>query len=606
MSAQHRRIGIWVSGLVLGALPPAALATTLSSSLVPKFVDPLPRVCGANKTPNCAVMTPTSTANNLDHYEIAARPFTQQILPAKDIYGNAFNKTSVFGYGPNIAGTPVCGESGVDPGNCFHFPAASVAAQKDRPVEVNWLNQLVDSAGNFVTYPAGARVQQNIHWANPPGICDDGRHQTDCVGRGGTYTGPIPMIPHLHGALHVTSASDGIPEAWYLPASVNAAAFVASGSDYCHETAGARDCTPTPGAAQFRYPNNQPPTTLFFHDHTLGVTMQNIAMGLVGAYVISGVPPDDVAPGVVPSGDYDIPLLIQDKRFDTNANVLAAEEGNIEVVNGKSWPYLSVEPRKYLFRIVNGGFNSYLHLHFSTAAVNFTQVAGDQSYLPNPQSRSTLLIAPGERVGVIVDFQGVKGRTFTLQTDSVQVLQVRVGQNANGDTGPVPAALPFQAIPALANAPTVSVALFDSLLGAGDQHTAVPMRWDEPTTEFPATGSIQEWDIYNAASQDSHPIHLHEVAFQVIDRRNLDGSCVQPCGPRPGETGLKDTVIADRGQITRVRADFRGAMPGLFAWHCHITPHEDDEMMRPMCIVADPAHQSANPLLDGFAGCPAQ
>ena len=329
-------------------------------------------------------------------------------------------------------------------------------------------------------------------------------------------------------------------------------------------------------------------------------------MGLVGAYVISGVPPDDVAPGVVPSGDYDIPLLIQDKRFDTNANVLAAEEGNIEVVNGKSWPYLSVEPRKYLFRIVNGGFNSYLHLHFSTAAVNFTQVAGDQSYLPNPQSRSTLLIAPGERVGVIVDFQGVKGRTFTLQTDSVQVLQVRVGQNANGDTGPVPAALPFQAIPALANAPTVSVALFDSLLGAGDQHTAVPMRWDEPTTEFPATGSIQEWDIYNAASQDSHPIHLHEVAFQVIDRRNLDGSCVQPCGPRPGETGLKDTVIADRGQITRVMVDFSYANPGLFAWHCHITPHEDDEMMRPMCIVADPAHQSANPLLDGFAGCPAQ
>lgn len=618
MSAQHRRIGIWVSGLVLGALPLAALATTLSSSLVPKFVDPLPRLCaGTGTTPAtlpCFAMTPTSQTT-LDHYEIAARQFQQQILPAKDTNGYPFKKTTVFGYGPNIAGTtPVCGEAGVNPGSCFHFPAGSIAALQNRSVEVNWFNQLADNdgAGNFVPYPAGARVQQNIHWANPPGICDDGRQQTDCVGRGGTYMGPIPMIPHLHGALRVNSASDGIPEAWYLPANVPAG-FQPHGSDYCQETGGARNlnCSSTPGAAQFLYPNSQPPATLFFHDHTLGVTEQNIAMGLVGAYVIHGVPPDDVAPGVVPSGDYDIPLVIQDKRFDTDANVLVAEEGNIEVVNGKSWPYLSVEPRKYLFRIVNGGFNSYLHLHFSTAAVNFTQVAGEQSYLPNPQARSTLLLAPGERVGVVVDFKGVPGRTFTLQTDSVQVLQVRVGQNANGDTGPVPPALPafaFPADPTTTMAPTpLNVALFDSLLGAGDQHTAVPLRWDDQTTEFPRTNTLQEWDIYNASSQDSHPIHLHEVAFKVLDRRNLDGSCIAPCGPRPGETGLKDTVIADRGQITRVMVDFSYANPGLFAWHCHITPHEDDEMMRPMCIIAkDPAHQPANPTLDGFAGCPSQ
>ncbi|TMQ02696.1 MAG: hypothetical protein E6J91_50555 [Deltaproteobacteria bacterium] len=618
MSAQHRRIRIWVSGLVLGALPFAALATTLSSSLVPRFADALPRLCAGTGNPAiatvpCFAMTPTSQTT-LDHYEIAARPFSQQILPARDVNGNPFNKTPVFGYGPNIAGkTPVCDESGSLPTSCFHYPAASIAAKLGTPVQVNWLNQLVDNAGNPVTYPAGVRVDQGIHWANPRGICDDGRQQTDCVGRTGFYQGPIPMIPHLHGAMEVNSASDGIPEAWYLPANVPPEFQGHHGSDYCQvTTAGARDCTFTPGAALFQYPNpvpvpatnyiGQPPTMLFFHDHTLGVTLQNIYMGLLGAYVISGVPPVDVA--TLPAGDYDIPLVIQDKSFNTDGTFHEAEDGNIEVVNGKSWPYLNVEPRRYRFRIVSASIGIYLKLNFSRGLA-FTQIGGDQGFLPNPQVLNTLVAAPGERLDVVVDFAGLSGRIFTLNTDSVQVLQIRVNKVlAGADTSVVPPSLPFQRIPDPTTLTPVKVTLFDSLLGAGDQLTAVPMRWDDITSESVAAGTIQEWDIYNA-STDSHPIHLHEAAFQVMDRENLDGSCIAPCGPRPGETGLKDTVIADRGQITRVRADFRHAKPGLYAWHCHITEHEDDEMMRPLCIT-DPLHLPATPTLDGFAGCPSQ
>jgi FtsP/CotA-like multicopper oxidase with cupredoxin domain len=291
-----------------------------------------------------------------------------------------------------------------------------------------------------------------------------------------------------------------------------------------------------------------------------------------------------------------------------DGSLKGVDEGNIEVVNGKTWPYLNVDPRKYRFRIVNGGAAIYINLQFGSSGPIFTQIGGDQGFLPNPQTRSTLLIAPGERFDVVVDFKGFNGRTLTLRTDSVGVMQFRVGSSASGDTGPVPPSLPVQ--PALydaATVPALQVSLFDSLLGTYNPTTgqSAPLRWDDATTESPRVLTSQVWEIYNVSSQDSHPIHLHEVEFKVLNRQSISGTgtCATACGPRLGETGFKDTVIADRGQITRVMVNFNTAHPGLFAWHCHITPHEDDEMMRPMCIV-DPANPPANPTLDGFAGCP--
>jgi FtsP/CotA-like multicopper oxidase with cupredoxin domain len=581
----------------LGVVPLVALATSLGSSVVPKFVDPLPVFA--------AMPQAAGGPAGVDYYEIAARPFSQQVLPVKDIYGNPLNATQVFGFGPNGAGTPVCDVVSGPTANCYHYPALTIAATSGQAVQVLWLNQLVDGSGP-VTYPQGVRFNQNIHWANPTGQCVEGGASgqgTDCTGGGGLYTGPVPMIVHLHGAAEVSEASDGIPEAWFLPA--NSPGYVGFGSDYCHvNSAGARDCTPTPGQALFQYNNQQGPTTLFFHDHTLGVTQENIAMGLVGGYVIAGGPLDVPS---LPSGAYDIPLVIQDKSFTTDGQLVASEEGNIMVVNGKSWPYLNVEPRRYRFRIIQGGVNQYYHLHFNRG-LNFTQVGSDQGYLPNPLVRGTLTIAPGERMSVVVDFTGQQGRSFTLQTDSIPVLRINVNVPLQGtDTTSVPAALPHKTLSGPPATTVANVALFDSLLGTGDPTTAVPMRWDDPTTEFPQIGTVQEWDIYNAASQDSHPIHLHEAQFQVLGRTSLNssGPCPPPagCGPRPGESGLKDTVIADQGQVTRILVDFTQVHRGLFAWHCHITPHEDEEMMRPMCII-DPTRPPANPTLDGFAGCP--
>ena len=137
----------------------------------------------------------------------------------------------------------------------------------------------------------------------------------------------------------------------------------------------------------------------------------------------------------------------------------------------------------------------------------------------------------------------------------------------------------------------------ETLLGtvAGDPNTGIgtwTMRmWSEPVTENPAVGATEMWEFYNA-TVDAHPMHIHEVLFEVVNRQPIfvdeadknfqvvPGSVPTP--PEPWETGFKDTVIAYPGQVTRVRVQFK--MPGQFVWHCHIVEHEDNEMMRPYRI----------------------
>jgi spore coat protein A, manganese oxidase len=604
-------------------LPFQAQAQQLDPNSVPKFVDPLPRVCGLIQTPNCILLATTSTANNIDRYDVAARGFQQQILPA------GFGKTTVWGFGPNTTGTVVCGEGGVTT-NCFHTPAATIRATYHREVRVNWINDLVCHSwdtgcapGAFIQYPSGVPVDTGIHWANPPQTCEHGTG-TDCKGPGGNYLGPVPMIVHLHG-ISSASESDGIPEAWNLPSSSNssiasllAAGYKAHGSDYCQIDANtglrAANCPNAynnDGASLFSYPNTQFASTLFFHDHTLGVTLQNVYMGLLGFYLLGGDAAHDLpsdcgtcgaslsVPGGLPGGDYEIPIAIQDKLFSADGSFLLGPEGigNVKVVNGKSWPYLDVEPRKYRFRVVDANATSFVKL-ILPGNLKFTQIGADSGFLPAPKTVSKLVVAPGERADVIVDFSGYKsctgtGCNLTLVDDGAddsnarQVMQFRVKTLQGPDTSVVPTSLPHRSdLPQEKR--TRQVSLFDDKLGtcdAGCAHAA-PLGWDSPVTEIVNSGETEVWEIYDF--QDSHPIHLHEVNFQVLGRSNFSTPTVV-IPPSPGETGFKDTVIANAGQITRIKVQFQDSdgnqRPGLFAWHCHIIPHEDDEMMRPMCVV---------------------
>src|SRR4029453_113694 len=288
----------------------------------------------------------------------------------------------------------------------FNYPAFTIEAQADRPVRVKWINGLVDDSGNYL--PHLLPLQPTRHRANPPGGTDGRDSHPMFSSTPGPYTGPVPIVTHLHGG-HSAEESDGYPEAWYLPAANNIpAGFATVGSEYdafkdkfSDEFGAAWE----PGTAVFQYENDQRASTLWFHDHTLGMTRVNVYAGPAGFYLLRGGS-QDLPKGVLPApapmlGDplgtpyYEIPLAIQDRSFNSDGSLFYPDSraffdgfegpyvpdsdiapihnpeffGNTMVVNGRTWPVLQVEPRRYRFRFLNGCNSRFLILKMVTDAL---------------------------------------------------------------------------------------------------------------------------------------------------------------------------------------------------------------------------------------------
>ncbi|MEW6721212.1 MAG: multicopper oxidase [Thermodesulfobacteriota bacterium] len=561
------------------------LGGTLEVEKVPKFVTPL-------NIPE--VMPTTGTADN---YEIVAGQTLQQILPG------SYGKTLVWGYGPTM--------------DAITYPGRTIEATAGTAVTVKWINGLVDGDNRFL--PHILPVDQTLHWANPPGVCTEDNPMpmmSDCRGTDpNPYLGPVPVITHLHGA-HVGERSDGFPEAWYLPAAVNIpAGYTTRGTMYDTEI-------PTDdGAAVFIYPNDQRATTLWYHDHSLGMTRTNVYAGLAGFYLLRGGA-GDLATGILPSGKYEIPLLIQDRSFNSDGSLFYPDSrsffdgltgpyipalaidggksdvspiwnpeffGNTMVVNGGSWPYLNVEPRRYRFRIVNGSDSRFLILAGDVPKkakpFAFWQIGADGGFLPAPEKREDLLLGPAERADVIVDFSayrpgdtitlvnigpdepfggGVPGVDFAMAHPGTtgKVMQFKVVKLKKPDTTKKVAELVLPAPPPLPAATftrrvslneeesatvcvdntntavscgtpdAVPAAPTEALLGIIDAGGfTVPKEWMDEITENPALGATEYWEIYNL-TEDAHPIHIHLVQFEIIGRQALaldaDGMVMQP------------------------------------------------------------------------------
>jgi FtsP/CotA-like multicopper oxidase with cupredoxin domain len=635
---------------------------TLDPTTIPKFVEPL-------------VVPPAMPASESDAgvtYQIAVREFRQQVLPP------GLPMTTVWSYGSiDHPGT-------VAEGGSFHSPAFTIEADVGQPLTVKWVNDLKDpETGTF--RPHLLAVDQTLHWANPTGSCVAGTMPTsDCRGRSpGRYRGPVPMVVHLHGG-DTGAESDGYPEAWYLPDAVDIpGAYATHGRHYADITGTDYD---VPGQAIFRYPNEQAATTLWYHDHTLGMTRLNVYAGPAGFYLLRGGAGDLAAgtlPGPAPGVGadpfatwYEIPIVVQDRSFNRDGSLFypatraffdgfrgppAPESdvprawnpeffGNTIVVNGRTWPYLEVEPRRYRLRLLNGSGSRFLVLTTEGEAggpgLTFWTIGGDGGFLPVPVARTHLLLGPAERADTIVDFSGLAaGTEVTLLNvgpdepfgggspgedfppadpgTTGQVMQFRVVPLASPDTSTPPAELALPAPPALGPEGTtralslneedsrvlcvsrqghtvpcgssVAVDAFGpvrALLGTMDGAASpIPLLWDDAVTENPGLGATEVWELYNFTA-DAHPIHVHLVQFEVVNRQSLagdDGMAEPPArltgdprGPEPWETGRKDTVIAYPGEVTRVKARFDRA--GLYVWHCHILEHEDNEMMRPLRV----------------------
>jgi FtsP/CotA-like multicopper oxidase with cupredoxin domain len=684
--------------MVLGAGITAGLAEpvpggSLDPTTIPQFVAPLtiPPVM-----PSKGVRFDPVDKKMVNYYEIEVVQFDQQILPDKDTADKPLKKTTVWSYG--AVGRP----------ETRTYPAWTIENLENFPTQVKWINNLKRDDGTYL--PHLLPIDQTLHWANPPQECiETGLVSTDCRGKDqAAYDGPVPIIPHLHGA-HVRPESDGFPEAWFLPkANDIPALFATEGKMYGDHLGGSGAGQ---GFAVFQYPNDQRETALWYHDHTLGMTRANVYAGPAGFYMIRdlkniglGLPGPAPLPGVDPNGNpaarrlvREIPIVIQDKSFNSDGSLFypgnraffeglnVPEQvtkqfpdagdldipfipialsgggqsdvspiwnpeffGNTMVVNGKTWPYLEVEKRRYRFRILNGCDSRFLILKMSNGT-KFWQIGSDGGFLPKPERLDQLLIAPAERADVIVDFSNVPaGTRIILQNlgpdepfgggvpgvdffsadpgTTGKVMEFRVRNRIGPELSRPPAQLRLPGFARLGSAlpeprklslnedMSMTVCAGDdgngniveqtctgdnafgptsARLGTLEGGQPVPKAWMDAITENPIRGSTEIWEIYNFTA-DAHPIHIHQVQFEVINRQLLETDAEgvatapativgNPTAPEVWETGTKDTVIVYPGQLTRVKAKFD--LKGLYVWHCHILSHEDNEMMRAFEVV---------------------
>jgi FtsP/CotA-like multicopper oxidase with cupredoxin domain len=638
---------------------------TLDPLAVPKYVTPL-------LIPPVMPMAGTirqAGGKNIDYYEISLKQITQQILPA------GLPATTVWGYGAVAAADKR--------GLLLHnAPSLTIEAQWNRPVRIKWINDLKDASGNYL--PHLLPVDPTLHWANPPGGVAGRDTRPTFATTPGRYTGPVPMVTHVHGAVGVGDESDGYAEAWYLPAAGNIpAGYATTGTWYDFFMGKASvnlGATWGPGFATFQYPNANRASTIWYHDHTLGMTRLNVYAGPAGFYIIRGGPDGDgavmdsrtlapaVLPGPAPKENdkfppnrtyYEIPIAIQDRSFNSDGSLFYPDTrdffdgingpyipdtdispiwnpeffGNCMMVNGNTWPFQTVEKRRYRFRFLNGCDSRFLILDFSKIpGVEAWQIGNEGGFLAAPVNITALgnrlLLGLAERADMIVDFTNVPVGNYVLgnvgpdepfrggnfeaadPASTGQIVQFRVVPAVAPDPTTPPRFLVLPAIvPLPAATVTRPVALIEemsmafedapaeALLGtvAGNPNVApgvwTKQMWAEAVTENPAVGATEVWEIYNTTA-DAHPMHIHEVVFEVVNRQPIvvdeENQTVQvtpgstPTPPEPWETGFKDTVTAYPGQVTRVKAQFN--TPGQFVWHCHIVSHEDNEMMRPFRI----------------------
>lgn len=583
--------------LILAVTAAAIISTAMSSFAVTgqtrldpktltKYLDPLPVPAKLDGT------VPQS---------VTISEFTQQVLPSNFTAGPYGGKTLVWGYNDS-------------------YPGPTIEARRGFPLEVNFQNELYDPA--LLPF---LPVDQTLHWADPLGCMMD----PACALQ--RYDGPVPVVTHLHGG-EVPSAFDGHPEAWFTP--------------------GLEIVGPAWVSDPYTYPNAQEAATLWYHDHTLGITRLNVYAGLAGFYLLRD-PPNE--PASLPSGSYEREIVIQDRMFDTDGQLLYPENdesrsehpfwvemfmGDTIVVNGKVWPYLDVEPRRYRLRLLNGSNSRIYTLQIETtggqAGPTFWQIGTDGGLLNTPIQVSQLTFAPGERADVIVDFTGKKGTSFILKnSDSSwsgsgtvsEIMKVNVSLPLNGtDASLNPATGPNLRPnnPIVQLAPTVTSSTLTRRLTLDqdrdtDAFLLSDLAFDDPVTEKPRVGATEVWEIDNRTG-DTHPIHLHLVQFQLLSGSGDDhhsSSWGDGSGSSdPSASGWKDTIRV--GSRDNVRIVVRWApqdtpagavQPGQnlfpfdptatmgatddfsfpggpgYVWHCHILEHEDNEMMRPYLVL---------------------
>ncbi|GAA0706368.1 multicopper oxidase [Paraclostridium ghonii] len=597
----------------------------LDSLTIPKFKCKLPKL--KVFAPN-VIKDPYTNETISHNYIVTANRFFQQMLP----YG--YPKTELFGYGGAVYSNDCCCNSVY---NHTSVPGPIFLATRDIPINVQWINRLYG--------PHPLAVDPTICWADPNNIGILNPTEVPPFPPGVPEAQePIPIVTHLHGG-ETSSVFDGHPEAWFTP--------------------NEKIIGPTFSTSTTQYLNKQPSMNIWYHDHTLGMTRLNVYCGLYGPYIIKDLDNPLDCPGeILPKDQYDIPLIIKDYTFNDDGSIWfpnvgdypelhpywqAEFYGNTITVNGAVWPNLNVERRVYRFRILNGSNARFYNLYL-TEEMTFTQIGSDGGYLPEPVELSRILIAPAERVDILIDFSKCSGgEMIILQNDADApypdgdpenfnpettglIMQFTIKDTERVHAKKLPEKLNY--IPTLTpDSPNRVLVLTECIMDENSTGLYLNgQKFTAPVSEMPMVGSTEEWEIVNLTG-DAHPIHIHLIQFLIKSKQlinvdeysnawmfingmpplnhstipiPLEGYLVgDPINPPPNEKGWKDTAIIMPGEVMRLTirfapqyADEKKVMPGVnlfpfnpsigpgYMWHCHILDHEDNEMMRPYMVMS--------------------
>ncbi len=407
------------------------------------------------------------------------------------------------------------------------YPGPTIKAVKGEPVIVRQINQMPDHD----EMETGHEAMEGMH----------------------------PAV-HLHGA-HVHPLDDGHPREAIMPG-----AF--------------RD---------YHYPNRQPATTLFYHDHSHGMTGLHVYRGLAGAYLIED--PAEQSLGL-PQDEFDVPLLIQDKilmadgSFHYMLDATTRETGMLGdtiLVNGVVQPHFKVARRKYRFRIVNASNARIYSLQLSSGQP-LIQIGTDGGLLPKPLLKPVIELAPAERADVIIDFaQYSQGAKVVLRNcescveRTSQIMRFDVELGAMGDAAVPDCLAPWSDLPITAQTMTRQFTLNRMVMSSGTMWTINGQTFSLDMTPLAQVkhGAIERWRFVNPTNHP-HPVHIHLIQFQVLE---INGEPQDP-----SQHGWKDTLVAPPGGSIVVAARFEG-YTGRYLFHCHNLEHEDLGMMADYEIV---------------------
>ncbi|MGB8700104.1 MAG: multicopper oxidase domain-containing protein [Thermosynechococcaceae cyanobacterium] len=376
----------------------------------------------------------------------------------------------------------------------------------------------------------------------------------------------------------------------------------------------AEDLIPYNYYKDYYYPNNKA-ATFWYHDHAIGHTSRNVYMGLAGMYLVDYDDEDFFDPKErdrLPQGDYDIPLLIQDKRLDPDGKLIFNDlgqrslYGDVVLVNGVPWPRMTVRNRKYRFRILNGGTSRILNLgaqvqhDTQVEPIDLVVVASDSGLLSAPVPTKTLRMGVAERYEVIIDFSNYAGKEVflvnpiqainldgDLRTTRIMCFQVQSGPP---DNTPLPQRLgiltPLPTLQAEVKRP-IRTFRFDR---SGNRWVINNQTWNVNTLAAQVEPCATEiWRLTNPGGGWVHPVHIHLGHFRLLNR----GRPIQAY-----EVGMKDTFYVGEFETVEVIGRF-GPHEGKYMMHCHNLVHEDHDMMTQFEVGTkgcDPCSAPAQPL----------